>query len=323
MNMTKRTLMGLMGATLMATTPMQALAEGWQPRKPIDFVIMAGPGGGADQIARFIQSVAETKDLTNRPLVPNNKGGGSGAEALIHVSNASDPDHTILVTLNSFFTTPLRQDNLGIDIQTFTPVAMMGVDPFVLWVHKDSGVTTFDEYVAKVKDMGGEYVMGGTGAGQEDSIVIAFMSEAYDLDIKYIPYDGGGAVAKDLAGQQIMASVNNPAEAKGFYEAGDFVPLLAFSDERMDAYPDVPTIKELGHDFSYYNQRAVVGAPGMSDEAAEYYQKIFTEIYNSDEWQGYLTSESLSPLWMDASEQREYWSLQVENHKKLLDVLGE
>ena len=58
-------------------------------------------------------------------------------------------------------------------------------------------------------------------------------------------------------------------------------------------------------------------------KAAEYYQKIFTEIYNSDEWQGYLASESLSPLWMDASEQREYWALQVENHKKLLDVLGE
>jgi hypothetical protein len=73
-----------------------------------------------------------------------------------------------------------------------------------------------------------------------------------------------------------MATVNNPAEAKGFYEAGDFVPLLAFSDERMPAYPDVPTIKELGHDFSYYNQRAVVGAPGMSDEAAAYYQDLFT-----------------------------------------------
>jgi hypothetical protein len=76
--------------------------------------------------------------------------------------------------------------------------------------------------------------------------------------------------------KQIMATVNNPAEAKGFYEAGDFVPLLAFSDERMPAYPDVPTIKEKGHDFSYYNQRAVVGAPGMSDEAAAYYQDLFT-----------------------------------------------
>ena len=319
----RRAYLSLTSAVLLAATPTMGFAEDWQPRKPIDFVIMAGPGGGADQIARFIQSVTEQKDLTSRPLVPNNKGGGSGAEALIHVSAASDPDHTILVTLNSFFTTPLRQENLGIDIQTFTPVAMMGVDPFVLWVHKESGVTTFDEYVAKVKEMGGEFVMGGTGAGQEDSIVIAFMSGAYDLDIKYIPYDGGGAVAKDLAGQQIMATVNNPAEAKGFYEAGDFVPLLAFSDERMPAYPDVPTIKELGHDFSYYYQRAVVGAPGMSDEAAAYYQDLFTQVYQSDDWQAYLKSESLSPLWMDASEQREYWGLQVENHKKLLDVLGE
>ena len=320
---TKRVFMALAGAALLTSAPTLSLASDWQPRKPIDFVIMAGPGGGADQIARFIQSVAEQKDMTRRPLVPNNKGGGSGAEALIHVSSANDPDHTILVTLNSFFTTPLRQENLGIDIQTFTPVAMMGVDPFVLWVHKDSGITNFDEYVEKVKSMNGEFVMGGTGAGQEDSIVIAFMSGAYGLDIKYIPYDGGGAVAKDLAGKQIMATVNNPAEAKGFYEAGDFVPLLAFSDERMPAYPDVPTIKELGHDFSYYNQRAVVGAPGMSDEAAAYYQNLFTQVYESEEWQGYLASESLSPLWMNAGEQRDYWALQVENHKTLLAALGE
>ncbi len=320
---TKRGLFILAGTILIVTAPMLAVAQEWQPRKPIDFVIMAGPGGGADQIARFIQSVAEQKDLTNRPLVPNNQGGGSGAEALIHVSGASDPDHTILVTLNSFFTTPLRQENLGIDIQTFTPIAMMGVDPFVLWVHKDSGITTIDEFVEQVRSMDGEFVMGGTGAGQEDSIVIAYLSGAYDLDIKYIPYEGGGAVAKDLAGKQIMASVNNPAEAKGFYEAGDFVPLLAFSDERMPAYPDVPTIKELGHDFSYYNQRAVVGAPGMSEEAAAYYQDLFAQIYESDEWQGYLESESLSPLWMDAGEQRDYWALQVENHKELLAALGE
>ncbi|MEM6588251.1 MAG: tripartite tricarboxylate transporter substrate binding protein [Pseudomonadota bacterium] len=322
MSITKRALLGLSAAALMATSPIAALADGWKPRKPIDFVIMAGAGGGADQIARFIQSVAEKADMTPRPLVPNNKGGGSGAEALIHVSNASDADHTILVTLNSFFTTPIRQDNLGIDIQTFTPVAMMGVDPFVLWVHKDSGITTFEEYVAKVKEMDGEFVMGGTGAGQEDSIVIAYMSGAYGLDIKYIPYDGGGAVAKDLAGKQIMATVNNPAEAKGFYEAGEFVPLVAFSDERLPAYPDVPTMIEKGNDFSYYNQRAVVGAPGMSDEAAAYYQDLFTQIYETEEWQGYLTSESLSPLWMDADAQKDYWQVQVENHKKLLADLG-
>ena len=323
MHTTKRTFVAMAGAMAFALSGFSTPAAAFEPTKPIDFVIMAGAGGGADQIARFIQSVAEKKDLTSRPLVPNNKGGGSGAEALIALKGASDPDHTILVTLNSFFTTPLRQTNLDIDIQTFTPVAMMGVDPFVLWVHKDSGITTFEEWVETVKAANGEYVMGGTGKGQEDSLVITYLSQAYDLDIKYIPYDGGGAVAKDLAGQQIMATVNNPAEAKGFYEAGDFVPLLSFSDERPVNLPDVPTLKEKGHDFSYYNQRAVVGAPGMSDEAAAYYQELFETIYNSEEWQGYMSSESLAPLWMDAEAQRGYWQTQVDNHKQLLAEMGE
>jgi tripartite-type tricarboxylate transporter receptor subunit TctC len=284
---------------------------------------MAGAGGGADQIARFIQALAEQKDLTSRPLVPNNKGGGSGAEALIALNETSDPDHTILVTLNSFFTTPLRQPELGIDIMTFTPVEMMGVDPFVLWVHKDSGITTFEDWVEVVKSQNGEYVMGGTGTGQEDSLVITWLEQNYDIDVKYVPYSGGGDVVKDLAGQQVMATVNNPAEAKGFYESGDVVPLIAFSDERLAAYPDVRTVKELGNDFSYYNQRAVVGAPGMSEEAAEYYRNLFQTIYDSQEWQDYMVSESLSPLPMDTDEQRAYWQTQLDNHTLLLQEMEE
>lgn len=170
MKLTRRIALGFMFAVGMSasvattTTP----AHAWEPTKPIDFVIMAGAGGGADQIARFVQSVVEKNKMSSRPLVPNNKGGGSGAEALIALKGASDPDHTILVTLNSFFTTPLRQANLGIDIQTFTPITMMGVDPFVLWVHKDSGITTFEQWLEKVKADNGEYVMGGTGKGQEE-----------------------------------------------------------------------------------------------------------------------------------------------------------
>ncbi len=264
MTLSRRIFLTIAGASALATLPIAAFAEGWQPKRPIDFTIMAGSGGGADQIARFIQSAVEADGLTNRPLIPTNRGGGSGAEALLHLKDAGDPDHTLMVTLNSFYTTPIRQADLGVDIETFTPITMMGVDPFVLWVHKESGITTFEEYLAKVKEMDGEYVMGGTGTGQEDSIVIAYLQNAFDLKLKYIPFDGGGAVAKELAGQQIMATVNNPSEAKGFYQAGDVVPLLAFSDERLPAFPDVPTLKEKGHDFSYFNQRAIVGAPGMS-----------------------------------------------------------
>ncbi len=312
----------IVGAAALGLMTMTGAAQAWEPNKPVDFVIMAGAGGGADQIARFLQSVAEKKSLTTRPLVPNNKGGGSGAEALIALKGASDPDHTILVTLNSFFTTPLRQEALGIDVSTFTPVAMMGVDPFVLWVHKDSGVTTFEEWLEAV-NASDDYIMGGTGKGQEDSLVIAFMEKSFGIKVKYIPYKGGGAVAKDLAGKQIMATVNNPSETKGFFASGDVVPLLAFSDERLPAFPDVPTVKEKGHDFAYYNQRAVVGAPGQSAEAAAYYQDLFKKIYDSEEWQAYMASESLSPLWMSPEDQQAYWGVQVDRHKELLSELGE
>ena len=104
---------------VLAATSVSGIAvaggHGWEPTKPIDFIIMAGKGGGADKMARLMQAIVEKENLANRPLVPTNKSGGSGAEALIAASKASDPDHTIMVTLNSFYTTPLRQPGLKID----------------------------------------------------------------------------------------------------------------------------------------------------------------------------------------------------------------
>lgn len=314
MNIVKTVTLGI--AALGLTAP-AAMAE-WEPRKPVDFVIMAGTGGGADQIARFIQNVVQQKDMMNRPLIPNNRGGGSGAEALIWLNETNDPNHTILVTLNSFFATPIRQPEIGIDISTFTPIALMAVDPFALWVNTKSDIDSFEEWIETVKEAEGDYIVGGTGSGQEDSIVFAYLENAYDLDFKYVPFSGGGEVASALAGGQIQANVNNPAEARGFYQSDDVKPLLVFTDERMDEYPDVPTIKEKGEDFSYNNQRAIVGAPGMSDEAAKYYQDLFKEVFETEDWQNYMEREAMSPLWMTPEEQRAYWETQMERHEELL-----
>ena len=124
------------GAAALAVA-MAGGAHAWEPVKPVDFVIMAGQGGGADKMARLMQAIAEEEGYSPQPLVPTNKPGGSGAEALVHLNGVSDPDHTIMVTLNSFFTTPLRQPGLGVDILTFSPVGRMAEDTFLLWVHKE------------------------------------------------------------------------------------------------------------------------------------------------------------------------------------------
>jgi len=296
----------------------------FEPSKPIDFVIMAGKGGGADKMARLMQSIVEKNELAGQPLVPTNKSGGSGAEALTYMNGVTDPDHTIMVTLNSFYTTPLRQPGLKVDNMAFAPVARMAEDTFVLWVHKDEGISTFDEFLAAVKDRGNKWVMGGTGKNSEDNIITDHLNEAYGLDIKYIPYKGGGAVAKDLAGKQIQSSVNNPSEALGFYESGDVVPIVAFTNERLPMFPDTPTLNEVsdGEDFAYFMQRSVVGAPGMSAEAAAYYTQLFRSVYKSDEWQEYKSKKSLMGNFMSQLDLADYWADQIANHETILKASG-
>lgn len=325
MNSIKKIVFAGIGAALAATSfvgSAHADGHGWKPTKPVDFIIMAGKGGGADKMARLMQSIVEKEGLSNRPLVPTNKSGGSGAEALMAAKGAADPDHTIMVTLNSFYTTPLRQPGIKIDSLTFAPVARMAEDTFLLWVHKDEGITTFEQFLSKAKAEGSNWVMGGTGKNSEDNIITDFLNNNYGLSIKYIPYKGGGAVAKDLAGKQIRSSVNNPSEALGFYESGDVVALVAFTNERLPMFPDVPTLKERGGDFSYFMQRSVVGAPGMSGKAQKYYTDLFTKVYNSADWQSYKKKKSLMGDFMHGDELRSYWKGQIENHRTILKASG-
>ena len=312
-----------LGVSLLLTSPfVTANALAWEPNKPIDFIIMAGKGGGADKMARLMQGIVESEGLANRPLVPINKSGGSGAEALIAAKTANDPDHTIMVTLNSFYTTPLRQPGLGIDVLKFAPIARMAEDTFCLWVHKDSGITSFEQWLEVAKKEGKNWVMGGTGSNSEDNIITDYLNENFDLKIKYIPYKGGGAVAKDVAGKQINSSVNNPSEALGFYKSGDMVPLVAFTDERLPMFPDVPTLKEKGANFSYFMQRSVVGAPGMSAEAEAYYTNLFAKVYASAGWQEYKSKKSLMGDLMSGDELSAYWEKQRKNHETILRASG-
>ena len=300
-----------------------AAQAAWEPKKPVDFVIMAGKGGGADKMARLMQTIVEKHDMSSKPLIPINKPGGSGAEALVHLKQKTGDDHTIMVTLNSFYTTPLRQPALDVDIMTFTPIARMAQDTFLLWVHADSDINTVDEFVEAAKAAGNNWIMAGTGKGQEDQLLTTFLNDAYDLDMKYVPFKGGGRVAKELAGKNANSTVNNPSEQLGFYEAGKTRPLAAFTPERLELFSDAPTFRELDQDFVYFMQRSVVGAPGMSAEAAAFYQDLFSTVFATEEWQKYRRDKSLYGELLSGDELKAYWERERAIHEVMLKEIGE
>jgi tripartite-type tricarboxylate transporter receptor subunit TctC len=302
---------------------MPIVGHAWEPQKPVEFVVMAGKGGGADKAVRFIQSIIASENLAPVPFTPVNKPGGSGAEALVHVNGKKGDNHTIMFTLNSFYTTPLRQPGLGVDISTFTPIGRMAEDTFLLWVHSDrKDITDIPSFVKAAKAKGSGWIMAGTGKNSEDNLLTDFLNTAYDLEMKYVPYKGGGKVAKELAGKNADSTVNNPSEQLGFYEAGTTKALAAFTDERLPLFPDVPTFKELGSDMVYYMQRTVVGAPGMSKEAAAYYQDLFRKVYNSAKWQDYLAKKSLQGEYLTGDALMSYWLKERDVHEKMLKKMG-
>ena len=148
-------------------------AKAWEPTKPIEFVIPAGTGGGADQMARLISGIAEKHKLSPRPLIPVNKSGGAGAEGFLEVKGKKGDAHTIIITLSNLFTTPLAT-GVPFNWKDLTPVARMALDEFILWVNAETPYKTAKEYIAAVKERSSgdnRMKMGGTGSAQEDQII--------------------------------------------------------------------------------------------------------------------------------------------------------
>ncbi len=327
MNILQKTGMIGLGTALVlglaVTSVPKDAAAGWEPRKPVEFVIMAGKGGGADKMARLMQTVIAKKKFASKPFTPINKPGGSGAEALVYLKQKTGDNHVIMVTLNSFYTTPLRQPGLGIDISTFTPIGRMAEDTFLLWVHSDTSIMNVGDFVKAAKAKGNKWIMAGTGKASEDNLLTDFLNKAYGLKMTYVPYKGGGKVAKELAGKNADSTVNNPSEQLGFYEAGKTRPLAAFTPTRLPLFKDAPTFKELGKDFVYFMQRSVVGAPGMSGEAAAYYQGVFKKVYDSAEWQKYMKKKSLQGDFLTGDALKAYWKNEKTIHRAMLKKMGE
>ena len=114
-----------------------APAAAWEPTKPVEFVVPAGTGGGADQMARLIQGIIVKNKLMKQPMIVVNKSGGAGAEGFLEIKGAKGDPHKIVITLSNLFTTPMAT-GVPFSWRDMTPLSMMALDQFVLWVFADS-----------------------------------------------------------------------------------------------------------------------------------------------------------------------------------------
>jgi putative tricarboxylic transport membrane protein len=281
-----------------------ATASAWEPTKPVEFVVPAGTGGGADVMARFITPIISKYKLSPKPFIVVNKSGGAGAEGFLYVKGKARDPNVIIITLDNLFTTPIAT-GVPFNWKDLTPTARMALDYFVLWVNHEAPYKTAAEYLDAVRKEPGKFMMGGTGTNQEDQIITVMMEQTYGVKFSYVPFKGGGDVAVELVGKHINSSVNNPAEAVSHWKADRLRPLAAIDSERigLPLWKEIPTMKEAtGKDVSYLMLRGIFAAPGINKEQQAFYVNVFKKVSETPEWQKYVSDMGLKSAFLSGPE---------------------
>ena len=316
-------------ALLLAQFSQQALA--WEPTKPVEFVVPAGTGGGADQMARFIQGVVAKNNLMKQPIVVVNKSGGAGAEGFLDVKGDKGNPHKLVITLSNLFTTPLAT-GVPFNWRDMTPVSMLALDQFVLWVNEESPHKTTKAYLDAIKAQPDKtFKMGGTGSKQEDQIITVMLEKAAGKKITYIPFKGGGDVAVQLVGKHIDSTVNNPIEAESHWRAGKLRALCVMDKEKLpytakvtasQSWADLPTCASAGIPVEYVMLRGIFMPPGVTPDQVKYYTDLISKVRALPEWKDFMDKGAFRQTALSGQDYFDWLARNEQMHRVLMKEAG-
>ena len=239
--------------------------------------------------------------------------------------------HKIIITLSNLFTTPLAT-GVPFSWEDLTPVAMLALDEFILWVNAEEPYKTPQEYLDAAKKAGeGGFKMGGTGSKQEDQIITVALQKASGAEFTYVPFKGGGDVAVQLVGGHINSSVNNPIEQVAHWRGGATRPLCVFDSERLAytdkmtdtmAWSDIPTCKESGIDVEYLMLRGIFMPAGVEQEQVDFYVDLFTKVRETPEWQDFMSKGAFNTTFMTGDEYEAWVAEAADLHQELMAEAG-
>ncbi len=318
-------------ATLLAVASLALPAQAWEPTKAVELVVPAGTGGGADQMARFIQGVVAKNNLMKQPIVVVNRGGGAGAEGFLDVKGDKGNPHKIIITLSNLFTTPLGTA-VPFNWRDMTPVSMMALDQFVLWVNAESPHNTPKAFFDALKAGPDRSLkMGGTGSKQEDQIITAALEKAAGKKMTYIPYGGGGQVATQLVGKHVDATVNNPIEAESHWRAGKLRALCVFDSKPLpykekvtstQSWADLPTCRSAGIPVEYLMLRGFFMPPGVTPEQQKFFVDLMAKVRNLPEWKDFMTKGAFNQTSMSGQAYFDWLASTEQQHRVLMKEAG-
>jgi tripartite-type tricarboxylate transporter receptor subunit TctC len=259
---------------LLAAGPLAAQTAETFPSKPMTYIIPFNAGGESDISARFQQ--AEWEAVTGEQVVIQYQPGAGGAQAWSQLNSIEGDGYTIMgINLPHVVLQPIEA-NVGYQTEDLTAVNYFHYTPDAIIVSKDSEFETLEQLVEYAKANPGLVTFAGSGSNSSNNLAQARFNEQADVITTYIPFSGTGPAITAVLGNQTVAGFNY---ASSGVAQGDELRMLAVAaDERMPAFPDVPTFKELGYDIVGGAYRGVAVPASTPEDLRQRISDIVTEI---------------------------------------------
>ena len=317
-SLTRRALVGLG----LAATVGGALAQSF-PDRPITLVVPWGAGGGTDAVARMVASLME-RDL-GQPVNVVNRTGGSGVVGHAAIAGAAPDGYTIgMITVE--ITMMHHQKLTELSGASYTPIALVNLDPAGLQVRADSPYKNVGDALAAIKANPGKFKASGTGQGGIWHLAIAGMLRDAKVDpatVPWVPSNGAAAGLQDLAAGGVEFVPCSLPEARSLIEAGKVRSLAVMGSSRAALFPNVPTLKEsTGSDWATGAWRGLAAPKGLPAPIAARLEASVKKAYDSKEYKDFMAQRGFGLLWGSSAEFASFMAKADGDMKTIMGALG-
>ncbi|WP_040243525.1 tripartite tricarboxylate transporter substrate binding protein [Chromohalobacter japonicus] len=309
-------------AVLLTAIAGPALAD--YPEKPITIIVPWAAGGGTDATARTIGKALEEELGATVNVV--NRTGGSGVVGHSAIARAN-PDGYTLGLVTGEINMMHWQGLTDLTYRDYTPIAQINYDYAGVQVAADGPFDDLEDLVNTVGDQPkGTYNASGTGQGGVWHLAFAgfLMDQGMEPDrVTWIPSQGAAPAMTELAAGGIDIVPSSVPEGRSMIESGRAASLGIMAPERLDSFPDVPTVQEaIGSDYQIGEWRGIAGPKGMDPEIVSTLEDALEAAYNSDTYQGFMAKQGFGTEWRNAEEFGQLMADMDERFGKIVKQVG-
>ena len=294
------------------------------PNRPLTLVVPWGAGGGTDAVARFIASLME-KDL-GQPVNVVNRTGGSGVVGHSAIASAAPDGYTIgMITVE--ITMMHHQKLTELNPTSYTPIALVNLDPAGFQVRADSSYKTMADVLAAIKAAPpGKFKASGTGQGGIWHLALAGMLSDLKIDpasVPWVPSNGAAPGLQDLVAGGVEFVPCSLPEARSLIDAGKVRSLAVMDVKRAALFPNVPTLKEAtGSGWATGAWRGIAAPKGLPKDVQARLEASVKKAYDSKEYQDFMTQRGFGVLWGNSEEFAKFMAKGDGDMKTVMTAVG-